>query len=564
MINKYNADNFNCQKVEINKIDFYQPRTEIYSLDRSAEIAALAESIDLIDLQTPISLMRSENGRYINIHGYLRIQAHILLGRNTINAYVRDSNLSEDFTFMDLIIHHNIQKNKTTDEKIKEISFLLGINDPNPRRDKEKRLKLISKLMGKGGCRSNVLNFEKVLLWEKENPNDLKVSQKIINGELSILRAMECLDFFMSEDYDFEKEKESGIAKKFLTTKMDASRAKNLISTYNVKSNEPFTEITLKDYSDKDFSIILGDSSKVFLPVNVRINLLLTSIPYFRKVRYGDNPNEIGQEKTPEEYVKNIGDVIMNGYDNLTNDAMIVINIDESYKDGECLGIVPLLIAELKRRGLFYRQMVIWEKPDAKPAGNIVKRFLDGFEYVIVMSKSKKYYFDKIKIKDPNKKLKVTAGCSEQGSDEKSYHISNRYKQIKSFMEANADDNIIKLNISEERSQTNDSDNEFFGSFPTLLPVKMILTYCPLEGTVWDPFTGTGTVGRCALLLGRKFVGHELYEKNIPKIIEVLRKGISEYDEDSLNIINEELGLITSSEVSVNENSEDNTLKIAV
>jgi DNA modification methylase len=563
MLNKYNAVNSNCQKVEIEKIDFYHPRTEIYLSDRSAEIQTITESIDQIGQQQPVSLRESKNGRYILIDGKLRIHACKNLNLNTIDAIVIEPNLSEDFTFTDLIIHNNIRKNKTDEEKLNEIIYLLGINDPNPRRDKEKRIKLISKLMGKGGCRSNVLYLEKVLLWEKENPNDLKISQKIISGELSILRAMECLDLFESEDYDFEKEKESGVAKLFVTTKMDVSRAKNLISTYNVKSKEPFTEINLQDLTNKNYSIILGDSSKIPLPVNLRVNLILTSIPYFQQVRYGDNPNEIGWEETPQEYINNIADTLMKGYDNLTQDGVFAINLYESYKNGECLGIVPLLIAELKRRGLFYVQMIIWAKPDGKPAGNNVKRFLEGFEYVIIMAKSKDYYFDRIKIKDPNKKLKATAGCSEQGSDKKSVHISNNYKQIKSFMEANADDNIIRLKISEERSQTNDSDNEFFGSFPTKLPVKMIFTFCPLGGTVWDPFTGTGTVGRCALQLGRKFIGHELYEKNIPKIIEVLGKGITEYDADSLDILNKELGLITSSEVSINENSEDNTLKIA-
>lgn len=74
------------------------------------------------------------------------------------------------------------------------------------------------------------------------------------------------------------------------------------------------------------------------------------------------------------------------------------------------------------------------------------------------------------------------------------------------------------------------------------------MTLCPENGTVWDPFTGTGTVGRQSLLLGRSFIGHELYEKNIETLLTVLKKGESEFDSKQLNVINLTLGLTESFE----------------
>ncbi|MDO3423974.1 hypothetical protein QWT87_03660 [Chryseobacterium sp. APV1] len=59
----------------------------------------------------------------------------------------------------------------------------------------------------------------------------------------------------------------------------------------------------------------------------------------------------------------------------------------------------------------------------------------------------------------------------------------------------------------------------------------------PEEGTVWDPFAGTGSVGRAGLMLNRKVIMSELYDKNIPKIKEVLEKGISEYDENEYHTL---------------------------
>ena len=47
---------------------------------------------------------------------------------------------------------------------------------------------------------------------------------------------------------------------------------------------------------------------------------------------------------------------------------------------------------------------------------------------------------------------------------------------------------------------------------------------------VLDFFGGTGTTWRVALLLNRRVIISELYEKNIPKIEEILNKGITEFN----------------------------------
>ena len=226
--------------------------------------------------------------------------------------------------------------------------------------------------------------------------------------------------------------------------------------------------------------------------------------------RYGGDKNEIGWEKTPQEFVSKIVSVFMNNIDNFKETSSIIINVNESFKDGECVGIVPMLIEEFKRQGLIYVQLCIWRKLDGKPSGNNVKRFLNSFEYLLIFSKTKNYFFDRIRIKDESKKLEVKSGCKEQGGKEKSYHISNNYRQIKDFVTENVIGDIMSLNITNERSQTQKEDSEFFGSFPNNFPLPFLLSFCPEGGTVWDPFTGTGTVGRQSLMLGRKFVGHEL------------------------------------------------------
>ena len=212
-----------------------------------------------------------------------------------------------------------------------------------------------------------------------------------------------------------------------------------------------------------------------------------------------------------------------------------MININDSFQDGVCVGVVPLLIVEMQKAGFFYLGKTVWVKKDHKPQGNNIKRFANGYEDILVFSKTKNYYYQQLRIYDPNKKASLTRGCSEQGNKgklkkEMSCHISNPYKQIRNLMNENDVEGILNVNISGDRSQKDGLKNEFFGSFPTLLPVPFILTCIPEEGMVWDPFGGTGTTGRVALLLNRRVIISELYEKNIPKIEEILQKGITEFN----------------------------------
>jgi len=49
-----------------------------------------------------------------------------------------------------------------------------------------------------------------------------------------------------------------------------------------------------------------------------------------------------------------------------------------------------------------------------------------------------------------------------------------------------------------------------FAAFPIDLPLRCIAAGCKPDGTVLDPFTGTGTTGLAAIQLGRRFTGIEL------------------------------------------------------
>ncbi len=103
------------------------------------------------------------------------------------------------------------------------------------------------------------------------------------------------------------------------------------------------------------------------------------------------------------------------GSENMTNDGVVIINLHDSYQDGICVGVVALLITEMQKAGFFFIDQVIWQKSNNKPQGNKTKRFVNGYESILIFSKSKDYYYDQLKIYDPTKSATVKKGCSEQG-----------------------------------------------------------------------------------------------------------------------------------------------------
>ena len=537
------------QKVEISKIEISKEIEKIYEYqNRKFEIKTLKNSIKEFGQLQPISVIY-RNGKYLIIDGVLRYIAFKNLKLNFIEVIVSETPEMSDDDFTDFVIQNQIKKVKSSKEKVNEVihTLRIGFEKSNPNRDKEARVQFLADSLGKGWSRSNILTLEKILKWELKNNSLYHISNVVLAGSLSVSKAYFYIKSLERDDYDFEKERESKILKRFFDGLYNEQKVDKLIVDYNTKKNTLPTTIDPSEYSKNNYKVVQGDVLKNPLPKDVFIDLSFTSIPYYGQIKYGDSESEIGWEKTPEEFVSKIVDVYSKNYNQFKDTSVIGINLNETYKDGVCLGIVPLLILEMTKRGFIYIQTTNWFKNDNKPQPKNFKRFGSSFEYILLFGKTKKYYFNPIKIVDENKKCEVRSGCKEQGGKEKSYHISNQYRTVRDFVSQNQMEDVIRLNQSSVRTQ-NEIDSPFFGSFPNLLPSLFILTLCPENGTVWDPFTGTGTVGRQSLLLGRSFIGHELYEKNIETLLTVLKKGESEFDSKQLNVINLTLGLTESFE----------------
>lgn len=540
-----------CQ-ININDVVVPEVTKTIYDYsNREDEITTLVQSIGTVGQREPIIVLNNDE-KYILLDGALRLEAHKRLNLDTINVIIVEFEETDEFSLSDLIIHHQIRKQKTNRERLNEIKIILRIDtkNPNPLRDKEERVKLVSSLLGvKGWGRNNVFTLENILRWEKKNGTDLHLSEKVLTNEISVNKAQETIRLIEDPSFDREKEKECKVIEGFLQGNYNAAKAVDLLKVYERKKSEKPTVINIYPRDERNFTIIPGNIEDIELPEDLLVDTVFTSPPYYKVVHYGDDPNELGWENTPEEYVVRLSNILMKCYDRLKDTGSMFVNIGETYEDGQCLGVTDMLVLELKRRGVRFVDRIIWNKGSVcKPSPNQVKRLNSGYEVILQFSKTRDYYFDRFKIRS-EKVLKVSRGCKEKDSDNVRFHIPNNYKQFRSVLSENEVSDIIKVQINRNRTKHTEGEEVHPAVFSNNLPVIPLLISTPKkrDSVVMDPFMGSGSCGVTALQLGFKFVGVELYEKNIMTAERVMSDAQESFDEESLNSLYDDFGVSRSS-----------------
>lgn len=299
------------------------------------------------------------------------------------------------------------------------------------------------------------------------------------------------------------------------------------------------------------------------------INTVVTSPPYYGLRDYGVD-GQIGNEETPEEYIQRLVDVFREIRRVLKDDGTIWVNIGDSYagsmkggafypestegtkqatnkgivgkpnlvkpklgdgnKPKDLFGIPWLLAFALKADGWYLRQDIIWHKPNPMPE-SVTDRCTKAHEYIFLLSKSQKYYFDAEAISEPcaDSTLKrFEQDVENQKGSERAVDKTNgnmkavppRYGGKKYTQDTDKFYRTKSGNAYNYRPRRNKrsvwtvSTKPFkeahFATFPVDLIEPCILAGCPNGGIVLDPFMGSGTTGLVATKYNRNFVGIEL------------------------------------------------------
>ena len=325
------------------------------------------------------------------------------------------------------------------------------------------------------------------------------------------------------------------------------------------------------------------------------IDCVVTSPPYWGLRDYG-HKDQIGLEATPEEYVSKMVEVFQEVRRVLKPEGTVWLNLGDSYagsgkaqgggglgekskkqltnkgsyfdvskskriprgsgrwgggnnsvtdlKPKDLIGIPWRVAFALQSDGWWLRQDIIWAKPNPMPE-SVKDRCTKSHEYIFLLTKSKKYYYDwkaVSEVAETYKTDKRPPGVLRQRLYKNSKYLSNDYgnNQFKNLQNngqknhsmherrANgfSDKQEIKRNRRSVWSITTESfPDAHFATFPTQLPSLCILAGCPKDGIVYDPFIGAATTALAALKYGRQFIGSEIN----PEYCEIGNKRIAPY-----------------------------------
>jgi len=270
-----------------------------------------------------------------------------------------------------------------------------------------------------------------------------------------------------------------------------------------------------------------------------------TDIPKHLEMYF--EPAEVGLEETPEAFVEKMVEVFREVRRVLRNDGTLWLNLGDSFynyrpgrgqklqkqtvtnnnqdlptscprrgnklkglKEKDLIGIPWRVAFALQADGWYLRQDIIWAKGNPMPE-SVRDRCTKSHEYIFLLSKSPKYYYDHEAIKEPA----VFAGQDRGGS-------TNRYEQNSAGMDNK------QYNTRNKRSVWKVNvvpyNGAHFATFPPKLIEPCVLAGCPKGGVVLDPFGGSGTTAQVAITHGRKYI---LCELN-PDYIELAKKRIAE------------------------------------
>lgn len=208
-----------------------------------------------------------------------------------------------------------------------------------------------------------------------------------------------------------------------------------------------------------------------------------------------------------------------------------------------------MLAFALRENGYYLRQDIIWNKPNPMPEP-VRDRCTKAHEYIFLLSKSKRYYFDSEAIKVPAKthenrpsgivRSRTFAYRSKQNLYPEAYLINGQsprsLSEKKENMEQMSDSDKISSPIPKVNKRsvwevcTGSFKDAHFAVFPPKLIIDCIKAGCPENGIVLDPFMGAGTTAVVARELNRNFIGFEINEDYIRIAEERIRQSTISQD----------------------------------
>lgn len=357
------------------------------------------------------------------------------------------------------------------------------------------------------------------------------------------------------------------------------------------------------------YNLVRGDSLKVLKELaddpkeKGKYRVIITSPPYYGHRHYGGNAEEVGQEKTDQQFIDKLTEILSVCKELLTEDGSLWIVIGDTRRNNHKLMIPHRLALQLIAKGYTFREDVVWYKKN-NVSSSTNQNLAQAYEFILFLSKNPKSYtnLDVIRVRgnearegrnkipprhlmqyrpvDPDKKkitqleeiihnatpdtpftsLPSTSEISIAYGYDPEKHCPTCFRKFKRHATRKriGDHKHYPIfavcnpggknpgNVWEISTKAH-YGNEHFAIFPEDL-VARIVNFASQEGDwVLDPFMGRGTTGIVCAVTGRNFRGIELYDQNVKtaekNIVDAMK---GKYDAKLIGVVAKETNLIES------------------
>ncbi|WP_340113646.1 DNA methyltransferase [Maribellus mangrovi] len=450
--------------VDIKKLKINPIHSKLYLTN---DIDDLAESIKETGQLEKIVV----NNDYVIISGVRRYLALKKLNRTEADVEIKNINQGDTVT----LISFNKQRVKTTRELLNEADYLKSIwgqkrgrksaNSTPSTQKANTRSKITKKL---GISAGNLVKLEKIKSISPE------LLDEIDNGVVSINQAHNSV-------VKFEKQKKQTTEQIILPSTI----SKNHYTIYNSSSDK------LDELEDES------------------IQLCFTSPPYWDLRIYSGDKNELGAEKTSDEYVQRVVNHLHACWRVLKPRGSFFLNIGDTFHKKRLQNIPHRVVLELINKGWILRNSIVWHKVNRLPS-NSKDNLTSSYEFIFHLTKQESYDYNPVLA--PKKNTVNNVSIINQKTRNNGLNISHvsipgstNGKQLTDFWT----EDVVTTAVA------NQSIVKKYGGTDHPAPFVQEVVLLPLLQTtkpgdlVLDPFSGSATTGAVALMCGRKYVGYD-------------------------------------------------------
>lgn len=279
------------------------------------------------------------------------------------------------------------------------------------------------------------------------------------------------------------------------------------------------------------------------------VQCCVTSPPYWGLRDYGV-PGQLGLEDTPDEYVERLVAIFREVRRVLRDEGTLWLNLGDSFassaggvlsygtrressrrrarddaaardatrpcrvlKPKDLVGVPWRVAFALQADGWWLRQDIVWQKSNPLPE-SVRDRCTKAHEYLFLLAKSERYYFDSDAIREPGVTGKWEAMPPIGGVK----HAANEFHGGRVYTGKRPASDGLRQRRSVWLVPVKPYKGAHFAVMPPKLIEPCVLAGSPPGGTVLDPFAGSGTTLAVAAASGRSAIGVEINAEYLPLI----------------------------------------------